>query len=311
MHLDCGDGVTMIDTGLVRPGFDACYLIEHHGIAALWDTGTQYSVSRVLDAIDAVGLEPEAVRYVIPSHVHLDHASGTGALIEQLPAALVLAHPRAVRHLADPSRLQASAEAVYGADVVASTYGRLQAVPAERIRAVADGERLDLAGRVLRFMDAPGHARHHVTLYDESSRSWFTGDCFGISYRDFDGGKAPLVFPTTSPTQFDPPALKATINRMLETTPRAMYLTHFGRLEEPERFGPALFRLIDAQIDRAREILHAADPQSCLNEALHELFAAELHRIGSPVDATTARQLLAIDADLNAQGVLGWLGHAG
>jgi len=306
-HDYLGDGITLIDIGLERPRFAACYLIESDGAAAIFDTGTNYSVPRVLAALAARGLAPNHVRFLIASHVHLDHAGGAGALLGELPNATVLVHPRGVRHLANPAALQASAEGVYGVDVVAQTYGRLVPVPTERLHALADGEIVDLNGRPLFFMDSPGHARHHVTLYDVTSASWFTGDCFGISYRDFDGGAMPFIFPTTSPIQFEPDVLKATIERMIERAPRAMLLTHYARVEHPAERAQALLRLIDAQVALAREYVGREDAEAALTEALQRMFFAELQRLGSPVAETDARRLLAIDAELNAKGTLIWL----
>lgn len=306
-HEHLGDGITVVDIGLERPRFGACYLIEANGAAAIFDAGTNYSVPRVLAALAARGLDPADVRHVIASHVHLDHAGGIGALLQELPNAQVLAHARGVRHLLDPSALQASAEQVYGVDVVARTYGELVPVPPARIRALADGENVDLDGRVLHFMDSPGHARHHVTLYDETSASWFTGDCFGISYRDFDGGTAPLIFPTSSPVQFEPGAMKATIARMLERRPRAMLLTHYSRIDEVEVRAQTLLRLIDAQVELARRYVGHEDAIAALTEALQRLFYAEVERIAAPVSEAQTRRLLAIDAELNAKGMLIWL----
>lgn len=308
MHYEhLGDGITVVDIGLERPRFGACYVIESGSAAAIFDAGTNFSVPRVLAALAARGLAREDVRYLIASHVHLDHAGGTGALLRELPHAQVLAHARGVRHLLDPSALQASAEQVYGVDVVARTYGDLVPVPADRIRALADGEDVDLAGRRLHFIDAPGHARHHVTLYDAVSESWFTGDCFGISYREFDGGTEPLIFPTTSPVQFEPEAMKATIARMLERRPRAMLLTHYSRIGEIETRARTLLHLIDAQVELARRHAGHDDAVATLTEALHDLFYAEVRRIGAPVSADETRRLLAIDAELNAKGMLIWL----
>ncbi|MEP7042045.1 MAG: MBL fold metallo-hydrolase [Dokdonella sp.] len=306
-HDYLGDGITLIDIGLERPRFAACYLIESGGAAAIFDTGTNYSVPRVLAALAARKLAPEQVRYLIASHVHLDHAGGAGALLQALPNATVLVHPRGVRHLVNPAALQASAEGVYGVDVVAHTYGKLVPVPPERVHALKDGEVIDLNGRPLFFMDSPGHARHHVTLYDERSASWFTGDCFGISYRDFDGGAMPFIFPTTSPIQFEPDAMKATIARMLERAPRAMLLTHYARVEEPQERAQALLRLIDEQVAVARRYVGRSDAEPALTEALQELFFGEIQRLGAPVGADEARRLLAIDAELNAKGTLIWL----
>lgn len=306
-HEYLGDGISVIDIGLERPRFGACYLIESNGSAAVFDAGTNYSVPRVLEALAARGLGRESVRYLIASHVHLDHAGGIGALLRELPHAQVLAHPRGVRHLIDPSALQASAEQVYGVDVVARTYGELVPVPPARVRALADGEDLDLEDRVLHFIDSPGHARHHVALYDLASASWFTGDCFGISYRDFDGGSEPLIFPTTSPVQFEPEAMKATIARMLERRPRAMLLTHYSRIGDVEARARTLLRLIDAQVDLARQCAGREDAIPALTEALQRLFLAEVRRIGAPVSEDESRRLLAIDAELNAKGMLIWL----
>lgn len=306
-HEHLGDGISVIDIGLKRPRFGACYLIESNGTAAIFDAGTNYSVPRIADALAARGLAHERVRYLIASHVHLDHAGGLGALLRELPNAQVLAHARGVRHLVDPSALQASAEQVYGVDAVARTYGELVPVPAERIRALADGEDVDLDGRTLHFIDSPGHARHHVALYDAASASWFTGDCFGISYRDFDGGTEPLIFPTSSPVQFEPEAMKTTIVRMLERRPRAMLLTHYSRIGDVDARARVLLRLIDAQVELARRHAGCEDAVPALTEALHQLFYAEVRRIGAPVSEDETRRLLAIDAELNAQGMLIWL----
>ena len=307
MHEYLGDGISAVDTGLERERFAACYLVEAGGEALVFDAGTNHTVARVLAALAERGLAPGQVRHVVASHVHLDHAGGVGALLRELPNAGVLAHPRGVRHLVDPSVLQGAAEDVYGADVVAAAYGRLVPVPAERIHALADGESLDLGGRRLHFIDAPGHARHHLAMYDERSASWFTGDSFGISYRDFDGGSAPFIFPTTSPTQFEPEPMKATIARMLAADPKAMLLTHYSRIERPRERAAALVRLIDGQVRLAREHAGRPDAAERLGEALHGLFLDELRQLGSPVDAAHARALLAIDVELNAKGMLGWV----
>lgn len=306
-HEFLGDGITVVDIGLERPRFGACYLIESNGAAAVFDAGTHFSVPRILAALADRGVARENVRYVVASHVHLDHAGGIGSLLRELPDAQVLAHPRGIRHLVDPSALQASAEQVYGTEVVARTYGTLAPVPPERIRALDDGEDLDLAGRRLHVIHSPGHAQHHVALYDENSASWFTGDCFGISYRDFDGGTQPLIFPTTSPVQFDPEAMKATIARMLERRPRAMLLTHYSRIGDVEARAQALLRLIDAQVELARHHAGDDDAVATLTEALQRLFLDEVRRIGAPVSEEHSRHLLAIDAELNAKGMLIWL----
>lgn len=304
IHSDNGDGIVTIDTGQERERFAACYLIESGGKAAIFDCGTNYTVPRILEVLAERSLRPSDVDYLIASHVHLDHSGGAGALLRELPNAQVLAHSRGVRHLIDPAALQNSAEQVYGSDVVETTYGALIGVPAKRIRDVADDEMIDLNGRALRFIDAPGHARHHIVMYDEHSGSWFSGDAFGIRYRDFEGGSDDFVFPTSSPVQFDPVAMKATIQRMLAVQPRCVYLTHYDGVKDPARAGAALLRLIDEQWMLAQECHRRSDSIELLTESIQQLLLSEIRRLGCPVDEKTSRQLLAIDAELNAKGML-------
>ena len=164
-------GIHTIDTGYVRPRFDAAYLVVEQGRGAFVDCGTNHSVPVLLAALDAAGLAPADVDWVILTHVHLDHAGGAGTLMRQLPHARLVAHPRAAPHMIDPARLVAGATAVYGEELFARHYGELVPVPAERVVVAADGHEVDLAGRTLRCIDTPGHARHHLCTWDARSRS--------------------------------------------------------------------------------------------------------------------------------------------
>ena len=179
-------GLYAIDTGFHRDRFDAAYLMVQDGRAAFIDTGTNFSVPRLLAALDAVGLPRDAVDWVIPTHVHLDHAGGVGLLMSELPRARALVHPRGARHMVDPTALYQGALAVYGQQEMDRAYGHLVPVPAERVVSSAEGMTVELAGRPLTLIDTPGHARHHHCIWDESTRGWFTGDTFGLSYREFD-----------------------------------------------------------------------------------------------------------------------------
>ena len=130
-------GVFVIDTGFHRPMFDASFLLVEDGRAAFIDTGTNFAVPRLLAALADLGLAPAAVDYVIPTHVHLDHAGGAGLLMQSLPNATLLVHPRGARHMIDPQALYQGALAVYGQAEMDSAYGSLVAVPAERVQATA------------------------------------------------------------------------------------------------------------------------------------------------------------------------------
>ncbi len=300
-------GIHTIDTGFVRPRFDAAYLVLENRRGAFIDCGTNFAVPRMLAALDEAGISAAEVDWLILTHVHLDHAGGAGELIARLPNAKLVVHPRGARHMIDPSVLWAGASAVYGEAVMEQTYGRLRPIPAERVIEAPDGHVVELAGRPLRCIDTPGHARHHLTVYDERANACFTGDVFGLSYREFDTANGPFILPTTSPVQFDPPALHGSIERLVALKPDAMYLTHYGRVENVERLAVDLHAQIDAMVDLARAVHSRPDRHAALMESLTDLYAARAaaHGWGQGRDALC--QLLGMDIELNAQGLEVWL----
>jgi glyoxylase-like metal-dependent hydrolase (beta-lactamase superfamily II) len=302
-------GIHTIDTGFVRPQFDAAYLIVERGHAAFIDCGTAFSVPRMLTALDATGLTPADVDWLILTHVHLDHAGGAGALLTRLPNARLVVHPRGARHMIDPTQLWAGASAVYGEAVMEQTYGRLTPVPAARVLEAPDDGSIDLAGRPLRCLATPGHAKHHIAVYDARANVCFTGDVFGLSYRDFDTTAGPFILPTTSPVQFDPPALHASIERLLALHPQAMYLTHYGRVENVERLAADLHAQIDAMVALAHAADGKPDRHDLLVNTLTTLYATRAAAHGWPGGRAGLRELLQMDVELNAQGLGVWLDH--
>jgi glyoxylase-like metal-dependent hydrolase (beta-lactamase superfamily II) len=165
---------------------------------------------------------------------------------------------------------------------------------------------LDLAGRPLLFIDTPGHARHHHCIWDEASRGWFTGDTFGISYPELVTPRARFVLPTTTPVQFDPVALKASIERLLAKNPSCMYLTHYGRIDDVAGFGVQLIEQIDAMVALARAASND-DRHAQIKRGLGALYRSRLRAFGSSLDDAQIDELLAIDVELNAQGMGVWL----
>ena len=304
---DFGHGISAIDTGFFRPRFDASHLIVENGRGAFVDTGTNHSVPRLLEGLERKGLSRHAVDYVILTHVHLDHAGGAGALMRELPNARAVIHPRGVRHMVDPSQLIAGATAVYGAEEVRRSYGDLVPIPAQRIDTAQDGHTVDLAGRKLVCIDTPGHARHHMSIWDERSRAFFPGDTFGLSYREFDTDRGAFILPTTTPVQFDPDALHASIERMMSFCPEQMFLTHYGRVTDLGRLSADLHEQIDVMVAIARAQAADAARHERIAERLAELYVAraEAHGCGFPADRT--RELLAMDIELNTQGLEVWL----
>lgn len=303
-------GIHTIDTGFVRPQFDAAYLMVENGRGAFIDCGTNHTVPRMLAALDVAGLTPEDVDWLILTHVHLDHAGGAGELMAQLPNARLVVHPRGARHMIDPAKLWAGATAVYGEAVMERTYGRLRPIPAERVIEAPDGHVVELAGRPLRCLDSPGHARHHFCLYDEHANVCFTGDTFGLSYREFDTANGPFILPTTSPVQFDPVALHTSIDRLLALNPRAMYLTHYGRVEQVEKLAGDLHTQIDAMVALARATHERPDRHAALTAALTDLYTHRAEAHGWHQGREALHQLLGMDIELNAQGLEVWLDNA-
>jgi glyoxylase-like metal-dependent hydrolase (beta-lactamase superfamily II) len=303
-------GITCIDTGYHRAGLAACYLVVDEGEAALIETGTALNLPAILQALAECDVAPQQLRYIIPTHVHLDHAGGAGALLARCPQATLVAHPRGARHLIDPERLIAGAKAVYGDESFTRMYGDIVPAPAERVREAADGSRWTLGRRELLVRDTPGHARHHFCLWDETSRGWFTGDTFGIGYRELHCRGEPYLIPTTTPVQFEPGALLASIELLMAAEPRYCYLTHFGRIAASARHAESLRRQIRDYVRFAEGVDIGADgAQSALTEALMTYTVDGLRAAGSTLPVTTLRALLALDMDLSAQGLVHWMRH--
>ncbi len=305
-----GGGVHAIDTGFHRERFDAAWLVVHEGRAAFIDTGTHFALPRLLGALEALGLAREAVDWVIPTHVHLDHAGGAGSLMAALPNATMLVHPRGERHMVDPSALWAGATAVYGEAEMARSYGVVTPVPAERVRTSSDGLVLDWAGRGLEVIDTPGHARHHHCIWDPLTQGWFTGDTFGLSYREFDTTAGAWIVPTSTPVQFEPEALRHSIERLLAKAPRGMYLTHYGRVDDVPRLGRLLLGLLDEMValgESQRGVADAAARHEALKRGQLAIFTRSLRAHGVGFTEARIAELLAIDLELNAQGMAVWL----
>lgn len=308
-------GIITLDADYLRPGLAAIHLIIEQGHAAIVDTGTNQSVPSVLAELKALGLKPSDVDYVIATHVHLDHAGAAGALMQNCRNAQLVAHPKGARHLIDPAKLVAGSIQVYGRENFLRLYGDILPVPAERVIEGHDGFRLDFHGRVLTFLDTPGHARHHFCIHDARSESVFTGDTFGISYREFDvggdmggeGESRPFIFPTTTPVQFDPMALHGSIDRILALEPEAAFLTHYGRVTNLEALAPQLHEFIDEWCELALAVDGDGQTrQSTLETALETSLMARLRAHGCELEEAVCRDLLANDVHLNAQGLLVW-----
>jgi glyoxylase-like metal-dependent hydrolase (beta-lactamase superfamily II) len=300
-------GIVTLDAEYVRPGLAAVHLIVEQGHAAIIDTGTNNAVPHVLSALADLGVGPEAVDYVIVTHVHLDHAGAAGAFLAACPNARLVVHPRGARHMIEPAKLVQGSIAVYGEAAFNALYGDIVPVPAARVIEAEDGFTLDFNGRRLEFIDTPGHARHHYCIHDLTSNTLFTGDTFGISYREFDVDGRPFIFPTTTPVQFEPEALHASIDRLVARDAEAAYLTHYGRVEHLPLLASTLHALIDEYVAMTLAVPGAGQVrQDALMRAMQDCLMTRLRGHGCMLDDATCHELLANDVELNCQGLLVW-----
>ncbi len=302
-------GIVAIDSGMLRREMAACYVLETPSEVALIEVGNNASSERILNVLERRGWEPEHVSHLIVTHVHLDHAGGAGRLMQALPNATLVVHPRGARHLIDPSRLEAGARAVYGDAEFDATYGSMVPVPEARVRVMADGESLRIGQRELLFVDTPGHARHHFCIWDQQTRGWFTGDTFGVSYRDFDTANGSFIFPTTTPIQFDPPALISSVELMMARSPQFMYLTHFGRVGDTQRLAASMVDSVRKLVEIGERHAASATRRLDIERDMLEWLLAQVRRHGVSMPEPRLLDILQPDVCLNTQGVEHWLDH--
>ena len=307
--LEYEGGIIAIDSGQVRPQMAACYLLETDSAVAVIEVGNNESADRIIKVLQSRGRDVAEVSHVIVTHVHLDHAGGAGKLMQELPNASFLVHPRGARHMIDPSRLEASARAVYGDETFDEMHGTLIPVPEDRVVIVDEGDSTEVGKRRLEFIDTPGHARHHFCVWDEQTRGWFTGDTFGISYRELDTAGGPFIFPTTTPIQFDPPALKASIRRMMESKPENMYLTHFGRVRDTERLSLDMLSGVDYLAELGERHDGDENRTSNIQSELMDWLMSRARAHGVSCSDDDLREIFAGDVMLNSQGIEFWLDH--
>ncbi|PCJ23258.1 MAG: MBL fold metallo-hydrolase [SAR86 cluster bacterium] len=276
-------------------------------MAGFIDSGTSNSVPILLQVLEKKGIAKESVAYVMPTHVHLDHAGGAGELMQLFPNATLLIHPRGARHMIDPAKLEQGSLAVYGEEAFGKMFGRLTPVPAVRVQETEDEFELDFNGRKLVFLDTPGHARHHYCIYDEQSQGLFTGDTFGASYPELNKGKNRFIFPPTTPIQFDPAAWLVSLDRLMSFKPERIYVTHFGMHENLPSLLMLLRSTIESYADTAQELSDSNNREKEIEESILQSSIDYLTDQQCEVDLTTIKMLIGRDMELNAQGLEHWL----
>ena len=296
MATTVGPGVVELDTLL--GGWErvtAGYLVEGPA-PVLVETGSQSSVPTLLAALADLGLGPDDLAGVVVTHIHLDHAGGVGDVARAFPKATVYVHEKGARHLADPTRLVASAAMVYG-DLLDSLYGRLDPTPAERIVVLEDGDQVEVGGgRSLTAVDSPGHAKHHLAVHDSGSGILFAGDAVGVRLPD-----AGVLRPATPPPDFDLDQALASLRRFEARRPSAIALAHYGLVPNPD----TVLEEAAGTLSRWAAVAERAwkDGRDVAG-ALEEAFAAEL----TGVDEGHRQKLETLNGvHSNAAGLRRWL----
>lgn len=304
---DFSHGISAIDAQYHRPGRAAIHLIVENNIAAIVDTGTKFSIPGVLDVLASKQISLEQVAYVLLTHIHLDHAGGASELMRILPQARLVVHPRGAKYMINPAKLIAGVKAVYGEVEFNRLYGEIYPIDADRVIEAPDETCIDLNGRQLLLLDTPGHARHHYCIYDEQSQSFFTGDTFGVSYRELDVNGLEFVFPTTTPVQFDPEAAHASIERIMSFHPQFAYLAHYSRIGNLAHHAQQMHDLIDAFIDIANRSTNQNERHPFIVQSMQTLLGERLREHGCKWSLDAIFELLKVDIKLNTLGLETWL----
>lgn len=301
------DSIVTIDCHYGGQGYASAFLIVEGGRAAFVDTNTAHALPYLLGALDAAGIARDAVEYIIVTHIHLDHAGGAAPLMNACPNATLICHPRAARHMANPTRLVAAVKDIYGDDMFEKLYGKIEPIDAARIRSVVDDETMTFGSRTWMFLHTLGHATHHICIHDSSTNAVFTGDSFGLYYDWMTADpKRPFVMCLSTPTEFDAPEARLTVERLLALNAERAYVGHFGELSGMREAAPMLLYSIDA-FDK---IQHEASATNLDGEKLLAFCQARVERVAwevcercGVIPEPRHRTRIAGDVLINARGL--------
>ena len=295
------------DANYFRKNFAAIHFVNQNNKVLIIDTATNHSAKRFLKTLQNMSISLESVEWIVLTHVHLDHAGGAGLLMKMCPNAQLAVHPRGVRHMVNPEKLWASVISVYGEKEAENQYGQLIPVDENRVVAVGEGEVIRFQNRRLQIFDAPGHANHHIVIFDEKSKSFFTGDAFGIAYPELTSEDGEFIFISSTPTQFEPVKFDATIKKILEQKPKSCFLTHFSKITNIEKNGYELLKQIDEYVTITHQVRNNHDnQQERIRVKLFELLYKKAKKVNLNISKREFGNLLSLDLSLNAQGLEYW-----
>lgn len=283
-------------------GRTGTYILQGEGGVTLVETGPSPSIQHVVKGLSDRGIRTEEVQHIVLTHIHLDHAGGAGLLLKECPNATIYVHQKGLRHLANPSRLEKGARAVYGKQFD-NLFAPILPIPEERMVAVSEGDTLAIGEeRLLTFYDTPGHAKHHVAIHDSETNGLFTGDTAGIRYHQTENCGVTFYLPTTSPNQFDPDAMQQSIDLFRGMNPDVLYFGHYGTCEEPGRALDEVSRWIPVFVEEAKRGMDVL----AIEERLLNRITQHLRSLGVP-DQHPVYQILKLDMKVCAMGLADYL----
>jgi glyoxylase-like metal-dependent hydrolase (beta-lactamase superfamily II) len=294
---EAADGITGVDTRMGgKASVTSAYLL-HGSEPTLVETGPTTSVEAVTAGLQTLGLRDEDLAHIVVTHIHLDHAGGVGTLARVFSRATIWVHERGAPHLADPTKLIRSATSVYGEERLRTLFGPVDPSPPDRLRAIADGDRLDLGDRHLQVLYTPGHASHHVALVDSRSGAVFTGDALGIHLPD-----DRVLRPATPPPDIDVESGLESIERIRSHARTVLLFSHFGPVVEIDELCRIAASRLRKWADIVREgILGGIDDLDEISQLLERRTASEFDGVDA-VDPT--RYDLLSDMRMNAAGLV-------
>lgn len=274
------------------------------------ETSASPSVPYIIEGLKELGYEPKDIKYIIVTHIHLDHAGGAGLLLEQCPDAKVVVHPKGLRHLADPSRLIAGARAVYG-DKFDTLFNPILPIPEDRLIAMNHKDTLTISEDcTLTFYDTPGHANHHFSIYHPKVNGMFTGDTVGIRYSTLIKDGIEFYLPTTSPNQFSPEKMLHSIELCRELELSCIFFGHYGMSKNPNEVYKQVTSWIDKFVDAAEKgITYGPTPQEQIETTAKLLFKeiANYLYLQGVEEQNEVFELLKLDVEVCSMGLIDYL----
>ena len=308
--IQISENVFLIDDfDLSMPERTGTYVLMEDKVTII-ETSASPSIPYILEGLQALGVSPIDISYIIVTHIHLDHAGGAGLMLQHCPKAKVVVHPKGARHLADPSRLIMGAKAVYG-DKFSPLFDPIVEIPEDCLMVKGEGDTLKISDKLtLQFLDTPGHANHHFSIYHPLTNGIFSGDTAGIFYPQLDREGIEFYLPTTSPNQFDPEKMLYSMNRFKELEIERIYFGHYGMSENPSEAFRQVESWLEVFVEVAKQVLleekNAERQVDHITQRLYDKIKIHLTQQGLP-ETHPIYELLYLDVNVSAMGLAHYL----